>query len=158
MQPFVDPLCPESLLQFIWLSGRFNMEGLATATGEPLEILHPGQLNRHAGPDFTAARIRIGSLLWAGNVEVHYRTSDWKRHGHQHDPRYDRVILHVVFEHDGPRTAFLCWSCSPVCPRSSFGAIMPSWPTPKICPVPGCWHGCPTACGTTGWPASPCCG
>ncbi|MGE7774460.1 DUF2851 family protein [Chitinophaga sp. NPDC101104] len=100
MKPFVDPLCPESLLQFIWLSGRFNTERLATVAGEPLEILHPGQLNRHAGPDFSAARIRIGPLLWAGNVEIHYRTSDWLRHGHQHDRRYDRVILHVVFQHD----------------------------------------------------------
>lgn len=101
MKPFVDPLCPESLLQFIWLSGRFNMEGLATVSGEPLEILHPGQLNCHAGPDFSAAQIRIGPLLWAGNVEVHYRSSDWLRHGHQRNPLYDRVILHVVFEHDG---------------------------------------------------------
>lgn len=102
MKPFVDPLCPESLLQFIWHSGRFNMDGLATACGQPLEILHPGELNRHAGPDFSAARIRIGPLLWAGNVEVHYRTSDWLRHGHQHNRRYDRVILHVVFHHDAP--------------------------------------------------------
>ncbi|WP_333865143.1 DUF2851 family protein, partial [Chitinophaga sp.] len=94
MKPFVDPLCPESLLQFIWLSGRFNMEGLATTAGEPLEIIHPGQLNRNAGPDFSAAQIRIGRLMWAGNVEVHYRSSDWQRHGHQHNPRYDRVILH----------------------------------------------------------------
>lgn len=102
MKSFVTPLCPESLLQFIWYSGRFNMERLCTVTGEPLQILHPGQLNRHAGPDFTAARIRIGPLLWAGNVEVHYRTSDWRRHGHQHNPQYDKVILHVVFEHDDP--------------------------------------------------------
>lgn len=105
MKQFVDPLCPESLLQFIWLSGRFNMEGLATTSGEPIEILCPGQLNHHGGPDFTAARIRIGPLLWAGNVEIHYRSSDWRRHGHQHNPQYDRVILHVVFTDDGPPDA-----------------------------------------------------
>ncbi|RPD42386.1 DUF2851 family protein [Chitinophaga barathri] len=98
----VNPLCSEALLQYIWLSGHFDPFGLATVTGEPVTILNPGQLNRDGGPDFTAARLRIAGMEWAGNVELHYRTSDWRRHGHQHNPRYHNVILHVVFEHDLP--------------------------------------------------------
>lgn len=99
---FVNPLCSEALLQYIWLSGRFDPFKLTTVTGEPVVILHPGQLNRDGGPDFIAARLRIAGMEWAGNVELHYRTSDWRRHGHQHNPKYHNVILHVVFEHDLP--------------------------------------------------------
>ncbi|MGN6509506.1 MAG: DUF2851 family protein [Chitinophaga sp.] len=98
----VNPLCSEALLQYIWLSGHFDPFNLATVTGEPVTILDRGQLNRDGGPDFTAARLRIAGIEWAGNVELHYRTSDWRRHGHQHNPRYHNVILHVVFEHDLP--------------------------------------------------------
>lgn len=98
----VNPLFSEELLQYIWQSGLFNQQKLATIAGEPLTIISRGQLNRNAGPDFTAARIRIGPVEWVGNVELHYRTSDWRRHGHHRNPRYDNVILHVVFEHDSP--------------------------------------------------------
>lgn len=101
----VNPLCSEALLQYIWLSGQFDRLRLQTVTGEPVAILSPGHLNRDGGPDFTAARLRIGGMEWAGNVELHYRTSDWRRHGHQHNPRYHNVILHVVFEHDQPEPA-----------------------------------------------------
>ncbi|SHN77220.1 DUF2851 family protein [Chitinophaga sp. CF418] len=98
----VDPLLAEELFQHIWQFRLFTQSGLTTLEGEPLHIDHPGQHNRHAGPDFTAARIRIGDTLWAGNVELHLKTSDWFRHGHQYNLQYRNVILHVVFEHDMP--------------------------------------------------------
>jgi hypothetical protein len=96
----VDPLLAEELFQHIWQFRLFTQSGLTTLEGEPVHIDHPGQHNRHAGPDFSAARIHIGGTLWAGNVELHMRTSDWFRHGHQYNLQYRNVILHVVFEHD----------------------------------------------------------
>lgn len=90
----------EELLQHIWLFRLFNHQGLQTTDGTVVEILHTGELNRDAGPDFFNARIKIGETLWAGNLEIHIRSSDWNRHGHQNDRAYDNVILHVVAEHD----------------------------------------------------------
>lgn len=92
----------EQLLQYIWQHQYFDSAGLATIDGEPINVLHPGTWNFHQGPDFHHARLKIGSTLWAGTVELHMRTSDWQRHGHEGDEHYDAVILHVVWEHDKP--------------------------------------------------------
>lgn len=90
----------EDFLHFCWRWRRFDMAELRTTDGQTLEILHPGELNQHAGPDFFNARIRLNGTLWAGNIELHVRASEWLEHGHQRDKAYDNVILHVVFEED----------------------------------------------------------
>lgn len=93
-------MIPESLLQFVWKFRLFGGSELRLAGGELLEIVSPGKHNHHAGPDFTEARLRINGTLWAGNVEVHVRASDWFRHQHEHDPAYSNLILHVVWKND----------------------------------------------------------
>ena len=98
---FNQPLS-EELFQHIWALRLFKQDHLVTTSGETVQILYPGLHNRHGGPDFSGARIRIGSTLWVGQVELHLKTSDWFRHGHQHNPQYGRIILHVVFVHDMP--------------------------------------------------------
>ena len=65
-----------------------------------MQIIDPGTRNTDSGPDFLEAKIKIGEQLWIGNVEIHVKTSDWNRHGHQYDKAYDNVILHVVYEND----------------------------------------------------------
>lgn len=66
-----------------------------------IEIFRAGIHNtNHAGPDFFDARIQISDQKWAGNVEVHLRSSDWYVHQHHKDASYDNVILHVVWEDD----------------------------------------------------------
>ena len=95
----------ERLLQFIWQFQYFNKGDLVTATGEPVQIIHPGLLNSDQGPDFLNARIVIGAATWAGTVELHLKTSDWNKHGHQQDRNYANVILHVVWENDGSRNS-----------------------------------------------------
>ena len=86
----------EEFLHFIWKNKLFQSDSLWTNDGEPITILNPGRHNTNAGPDFFDARIRIGETLWAGNIEIHQRASDWNRHGHQSDPVYRNTILHVV--------------------------------------------------------------
>lgn len=90
----------EDLLQYIWQLRLFDQIELKTIGGESIEIINPGKLNVHSGPDFLDARIKIGTTTWAGNVEIHLKTSDWYEHGHQSDPAYENLILHVVLSHD----------------------------------------------------------
>jgi len=90
----------ERLLQFIWQFQYFNKSELATSSGEPVQIMFAGQYNTNQGPDFSEAKIKIGNTIWAGNVELHFKTSDWQKHHHQNDDNYRNVILHVVWEND----------------------------------------------------------
>ena len=68
--------------------------------GEEVQIIFPGQYNTNQGPDFLNARLKINRTMWIGSVELHLRTSDWKRHRHEEDRNYKNVILHVVWEDD----------------------------------------------------------
>jgi hypothetical protein len=92
----------EEFIQFVWKNGLFNNKNLFTTDGDKIEIIKTGVKNTNAGPDFFDARIKIGSTLWAGNVEVHKGVSDWRRHQHHLDDNYKNVILHVVTENDIP--------------------------------------------------------
>ena len=65
-------------------------------------VIDPGRYNTNGGPDFSNLKLRIGSLTWAGNGEIHCHTTDWLRHGHQLDPAYNNVLLHIVLQDDGP--------------------------------------------------------
>lgn len=86
----------EQLLHYVWKHKIFPLHLLQTTSGEPVEVIDPGLPNRNAGPDFFNAKLKIGDTLWVGNVEVHIRSSDWMKHGHDKNVAYDSVILHVV--------------------------------------------------------------
>ena len=90
----------EDFLQYIWQYQFFNKTNLLSSTGDRIEILSPGFLNSHSGPDFYTARITIQQIEWHGTVEIHYKTSDWIKHNHTSDKAYNNVVLHVVWEQD----------------------------------------------------------
>lgn len=90
----------ERLLQFIWQFQYFNKNELRTDKGERLIIVHPGQYNTHQGPDFLDAKITIDNTTWAGNIEIHIKSSDWTKHNHSADKNYSNTILHVIWEND----------------------------------------------------------
>jgi hypothetical protein len=92
----------EDFLHFIWQFRLFNSAKLYCADGEELQVLHPGILNKDAGPDFSMAKLIIDQTSWIGQIEIHIKSSDWLVHGHQNDPFYNTVILHVVYKHDSP--------------------------------------------------------
>ncbi len=89
----------EEFLYYIW-ENRLTDKDLKTSEGETVEVVATGYRNTNSGPDFLEAKIQIGDKLWAGHVEIHVKTSDWNRHGHQLDKAYKNVILHIVYEND----------------------------------------------------------
>lgn len=89
----------EDFLYYLW-ENRLLTGTLTTSLGEPVEVINPGYRNNDSGPDFLEARVKVGGQLWAGHVEIHVKTSDWRRHGHQDDKAYRNVVLHVVYCHD----------------------------------------------------------
>ncbi|MBC7722050.1 MAG: DUF2851 family protein [Pedobacter sp.] len=90
----------EKLLQFIWQFQYFNNKELFTDNAESLTIIKPGSLNSNQGPDFSDAIIQIDNVRLAGNIEVHFKASDWVKHHHETDINYNNIILHVVWVND----------------------------------------------------------
>ncbi|MFD2915425.1 DUF2851 family protein [Psychroserpens luteus] len=90
----------EDFLHYLWLHKKLDVLHLKTTQHERLEIVNVGTHNHNSGPDFFNGQIRIADQLWAGNIEIHIKSSDWFVHGHEQDAAYDNVILHVVYEHD----------------------------------------------------------
>jgi hypothetical protein len=90
----------ERLLQYIWRFQLYNSNYLFSVCGQPISIFYPGILNKDQGPDFLNADVAIGKIRWAGHVELHVLSSDWKKHQHDLDANYNNVVLHVVWEHD----------------------------------------------------------
>lgn len=89
-------------MQYVWKHRLWRSADMATNTGKKVRVVDPGLLNTDAGPDFFNAKIEIDGRMWVGNVEMHYRATDWHRHHHDTDKAYDSVILHVVAKDDAP--------------------------------------------------------
>ena len=90
----------EDFLHYLWKFKKFDTLNLKTSNEEEITIVSVGQYLELAGPDFFNAQITIGNQKWAGNVEIHLKSSDWYIHNHEQDSGYENVILHVVWEHD----------------------------------------------------------
>lgn len=90
----------EEALHFVWKNKLFGLKQLYTTENEPIQVINPGLYNTDSGPDFFNAKIKIGDTLWAGNVEIHIKSSDWLTHNHQTNKNYSNIILHVVLEND----------------------------------------------------------
>ena len=90
----------EEFLYYVWKYKIFTDINLQTSDTKEVSILKAGIHNKNSGPDFLNAQVKIDHQLWAGNVEMHVKSSDWYLHKHEEDTNYDAVILHVVWEHD----------------------------------------------------------
>ena len=90
----------EDFLHYLWKYKKFDVTSLKTTDGHEVAIINSGQYTQLAGPDFFNAQVVIDNQKWAGNVEIHLKSSDWYMHNHERDDNYDSVILHVVWEHD----------------------------------------------------------
>ncbi len=92
------PTPSERLLQQVWLHQRLRRDALRTLDGRPVTVLHPGFWNRESGPDFRGAVLQIGDdAAISGDVEVDLSPAAWRQHGHDRNPAYQQVRLHVVW-------------------------------------------------------------
>lgn len=90
----------EDFLHFVWRNKQFDVTNLISEQHQKIEIVRFGDYVQMAGPDFFNAQLFIDNQLWAGNVEMHLKASDWYAHQHEIDSNYDNVILHVVWDYD----------------------------------------------------------
>ncbi len=90
----------EAFLQYVWRHQLMCTDRLCTSVGEDIRVLAIGVFNSNAGPDFLNAKIQIGNTVWAGDVEIHIKSSDWELHKHNTQSAYNSVVLHVVLVHD----------------------------------------------------------
>lgn len=90
----------EHLLQYLWNFKIFKRLDFKDTEGHEVEILDFGQWNKNAGPDFLYAKIRYQGLILAGHIELHLKSSDFRKHQHEGDKHYNNLILHAVYEHD----------------------------------------------------------
>lgn len=116
-EPSLDPFS-EKHLHCIWFDDRLRPEVLQTERGEEVRILYPGKWNQESGPDFLDAEWSIGGRRLRGDVEIHIRPMDWQHHGHQKDPRYGNVGLHVCYEHGELPSNLLPLCCEQVALRT----------------------------------------
>jgi len=90
---------PERLLQAVWQNQRLQRDRLRTADGRPVHVLHPGFASVEGGPDFRGAVIQIGDAApRSGDVEIDLRIGGWRAHGHDRNPAFKNVLLHVVWD------------------------------------------------------------
>ena len=95
---------PERLLQAIWRHQRLQRDRLQTADGRSVRVLHPGFVSVEGGPDFRGAVIQIGDAApCSGDVEIDLRAGGWRAHGHDRNPDFKNVLLHVVWDDVGVR-------------------------------------------------------
>ncbi|MGH2541684.1 MAG: DUF2851 family protein [Ardenticatenaceae bacterium] len=87
----------ESALAALWQNSHALVDGLVAQDGRRFRVLYPGRPNPRAGPDFhDAVLLKEDGEVVKGDVELHLNAPDWYAHGHNTDPNYNGVILHVV--------------------------------------------------------------
>ncbi len=89
----------ERHLKCVWFDPRLRPEALRSARREPVIVESPGQWNLEAGPDFLDAVLLVGpeKRRLTGDVEIHIRPADWRRHGHAANPAYRRLAAHITY-------------------------------------------------------------
>lgn len=67
----------EDFIHCIWKFKKFDFGRARTVSNLPIVLMDTGTPNLNSGPDFFNSKMKIGDQLWAGNVEIHLKSSDW---------------------------------------------------------------------------------
>ncbi|MFZ4597849.1 MAG: DUF2851 family protein [Terrimicrobiaceae bacterium] len=99
----VPPRMPEIEIQARLFNGEFGTHWITTR-GAGVEVVHFGEWNREAGPDFRGARLRFSDGSERdGDIEVDVDPRDWENHGHASNPAFAGVLLQLFVHASGPQ-------------------------------------------------------
>ncbi len=92
-----EPAGSEQDLQRRWAESHWPAPFLHTGPDQWVRVISPGRWNHGPGPDFRGAQLLDSDgRAQRGDVELHLQPRAWLQHGHDDDPAYARVLLHVV--------------------------------------------------------------
>lgn len=89
----------------IWQEGRFRW--LHDEQGSEIEVIYGGRPAVGPGCDFRDAVIKMKGIKFCGDVEIHVGSDLWKKHGHDRNPQYINIVLHVAMWDRGGLPALL---------------------------------------------------
>jgi hypothetical protein len=90
---------PEQELHEAWRRSDGRRETVVASDGQRYRVLYAGMPGGSYGPDFRDAVLEArDGVEVVGDVEIHGASADWRRHGHDADPNYGRVVFHAVGE------------------------------------------------------------
>jgi hypothetical protein len=95
----------EKLITNIWQ--RQMITNLVTDSGKELQIIYPGRPSNGNGCDFKDAVFALDKKIETGDIEIHVKSSQWYSHGHNRDPKYNNIVLHVAMWHDSQSPTIL---------------------------------------------------
>ncbi len=98
-EPLILPSITEQHLAALWsVQGGGLLRGpFWTVAHEAIAIIYRGHFDGGPGPDFRDAVVALGdNISRSGDVELHLHAADWQRHGHDANPAYNNVVLHVT--------------------------------------------------------------
>jgi hypothetical protein len=92
----------------VWIWAQQAIAGpLPADDGRRYQVVFRGRGWGERNPDFQGAIVaRDDGVLLRGDVEIHVRASDWRRHRHDRDPAYNGVACQVVLWQDEDRPAW----------------------------------------------------
>lgn len=107
MAPHELPPAPrEAELIAAWGAGVWRGRTLRATNGVAYTVIYQGRPGGPAGPDFRDAVLRrepegVDGVRVTGDIELHLTPAGWRAHGHDADPRYNQVALHVTLRAGG---------------------------------------------------------
>ena len=127
------PRVRELEIQARLYNGDYGSEWTTTC-GEKFRVVHFGEWNREAGPDFKNARIEFEKRgIEEGDIEVDWEARDWENHGHAQNPSFTNTRLHFFIESEGA-VAFARSSENRHIPQARLLIENPPAPIPKVLP------------------------